>query len=76
MTSFLSEGWIDTFRYLHPKTVKYSWWSARTKARGRNIGWRIDYHTVNSEAKSRIVEAEIWDEVIGSDHCPVVLNLK
>ncbi|MEI7441230.1 MAG: exodeoxyribonuclease III [bacterium] len=76
MSSFLSEGWVDTFRHLHPQTVKYSWWSARTKARGRNIGWRIDYHTVNSDAKSRIAGAEIWDDVIGSDHCPVVLNLK
>ena len=63
MSSFLSDGWVDSFRHLYPDTVKYSWWSARTNARPRNIGWRIDYHTVNDEAKNLIKEAEIWDHV-------------
>ncbi|KAL0266211.1 UNVERIFIED_CONTAM: hypothetical protein PYX00_011929 [Menopon gallinae] len=74
MDSFLQENMIDTFRYLHPqKKEAYSWWSYRTKARQRNIGWRIDYFCVNNEAKAGIKDARILQEVLGSDHCPVQL---
>lgn len=75
MTEFLSSGWIDTFRYLYPKKVRYSWWSMRTRARDRNIGWRIDYHTVHEKDKERIIAADIKTKVLGSDHCPVSLEI-
>ena len=76
MGHFLAEGWIDTFRHFYPrKENAYSWWSARTRARERNIGWRIDYHAVNADAKVRIKGAGIQDQVMGSDHCPVTLEL-
>ena len=69
-------GWVDSFRYLHPKRVSYSWFSARTRARERNKGWRIDYHTLSKSEADRIIEAEILYNVLGSDHCPVTLNLR
>lgn len=72
----LSHGYIDTFRHIHGDTPEcYSWWSYRAGARGRNVGWRIDYFFVSEDLKERIVEAEIMDEVMGSDHCPVKLVL-
>lgn len=76
MTKFLSHGYIDTFRYLHPDEVKYTWWSYRTRARERNIGWRIDYFIVSEELRERIKEANILDDVMGSDHCPIELLMK
>lgn len=76
MTKFLGKGWLDTFRTLHPDAIKYSWWSARTRARGRNIGWRIDYHTLYNADFDQIKKAEIYDQVFGSDHCPVTLSLE
>lgn len=72
----LNEGFVDTFRYLYPEEVKYSWWSYRFKARERNAGWRIDYFLVSECLKEQIEEAEILNDVYGSDHCPVVLYLK
>jgi exodeoxyribonuclease III len=75
MNQFVQEGWVDTFRQMHPKTVRYSWWSARTRARERNIGWRIDYHTVHKSDWDRVKAADIETEVLGSDHCPVTLTL-
>jgi len=65
-------GYVDTFRFCHPDEVKYSWWSMRTRARERNIGWRIDYIYVSEDLKERLIEAEILTEVRGSDHCPIV----
>lgn len=76
MDAFLRAGWIDTWRHLHPEEVKYSWWSARTGARARNIGWRIDFHTVAKKHQQRIVAADMLNEVMGSDHCPVTLDLQ
>ena len=76
MTKFLSKGWIDSFRTLHPKAIQYSWWSARTRARDRNIGWRIDYNTLYNVDAKKIKKAEIYDQVFGSDHCPVTLSLE
>jgi exodeoxyribonuclease-3 len=76
MIEFLDSGWVDTFRYKNPdKTEAYSWWSARLNARSRNLGWRIDFHSVPEAFKGAIVEASIHDKVLGSDHCPVSLKL-
>lgn len=68
----LLEGRIDTFRYLHPEEVKYSYWSNFGKARERNAGWRIDYILISEELKEKLVESDILTEVGGSDHAPVV----
>ena len=76
MTQLLSSGFVDTFRYLYPdKTGAYSWWSYRFNARKNNAGWRIDYFIVSERLKDKIKSADIWSEVQGSDHCPVVLEL-
>lgn len=75
MTKFLSNGYTDTFRTLHPEEIKYSWWSYRARAREKNIGWRIDYFCVNDSFKSNIKSADILNEVMGSDHCPVAIEL-
>lgn len=71
----LDSGFIDTFRYLYPDVIKYSWWSYMFQARMKNAGWRIDYFVVSDDIKNRIQEAEILTEVLGSDHCPVTLEL-
>lgn len=75
-SDLLDAGFIDTWRNLNPETVKYSWWSYRFRARERNAGWRIDYFLVSNSLKDKIVSAEIHDEIIGSDHCPVELQMK
>ena len=75
-TKLLEAGFTDTFRHLHPDlTGAYSWWSYRFKARQNNAGWRIDYFLVSDRIKDRIVTASILPEVMGSDHCPVMLEL-
>lgn len=77
MTCLLNSGFIDTFRYLYPdKTDVYSWWSYMGHAREKNVGWRIDYFLVSDSLKNKIEEAEILDQVLGSDHCPVTLKIK
>ncbi|MDO4922095.1 MAG: exodeoxyribonuclease III [Phascolarctobacterium sp.] len=68
-------GFVDTFRYLHPDEVKYSWWSYMFKAREKNAGWRIDYFVVSERLKDRVRVAEIHNDVFGSDHCPVSIEL-
>ncbi len=75
MDRYLAAGLVDTFRHLHPDTVKYSWWSYRMGARERNIGWRIDYVLVSAALLPRVREAFILNEVEGSDHCPVGIVL-
>lgn len=75
-TELLAAGFTDTFRYLYPDTVKYSWWSYRMQARARNIGWRIDYFVVSNCIAGRISKAEILNEIEGSDHCPVTLEIE
>ena len=76
MPELLSAGFIDTFRYFYPdKTGEYSWWSYRFNARKNNAGWRIDYFIVSEALKERLVSASIHQEVLGSDHCPVELEL-
>ncbi|MGI6020489.1 MAG: exodeoxyribonuclease III [Lachnospiraceae bacterium] len=71
----LDAGFTDTFRYLHPDEVKYSWWSYRFKARERNAGWRIDYFLASDSVKEKIKSAEIHTQIFGSDHCPVGLDI-
>ena len=76
MTALLSSGFTDTFRYLYPdRTGAYSWWSYRFRARENNAGWRIDYFIVSDRLRDRIRRAEILSDVLGSDHCPVLLDL-
>jgi exodeoxyribonuclease-3 len=72
---FFEAGLIDTFRRLHPDAVKYTWWDMVTRARARNVGWRLDYFFVSTDLKDRVVAANIYDEVMGSDHCPISLTL-
>lgn len=75
LTRLLDAGFVDTYRHLHPDTVKYSWWSYRFKSREKNIGWRIDYFLVSRRLAEKISDAEILNDVMGSDHCPVTLTL-
>ena len=76
MSQLLASGFTDTFRYLYPdKTDAYSWWSYRFNARAKNVGWRIDYFIISDRLRDKIQGADIWSEVMGSDHCPVVLEL-
>lgn len=76
MSELLSAGFVDSFRYLHPEEIKYSWWSYRMKARERNVGWRIDYFIVSERARDKIRSAEIYNEIFGSDHCPVAIEFE
>ncbi len=77
MTELLSAGFVDTFRHLYPdRTGAYSWWSYRFNARKNNAGWRIDYFIVSRRLADRVAAAEILSDVYGSDHCPVLLELK
>ena len=72
---YVENGWIDTFRLFHPEGDRYSWWTYRFGARERNVGWRIDYFFVNEGFVDNVEDADIHDEVVGSDHCPVSLEL-
>lgn len=76
-TEVLEAGFIDTFRYFYPDmTDIYSWWSYRFSARAKNAGWRIDYFCVSDALRDRLVDAKIHTEVMGSDHCPIELEIK
>ena len=75
-TTWLDNGFTDTFRHLYPEQVTYSWWSYRFKAREKNTGWRIDYFVISQRLNERIADAKIHTEIMGSDHCPVELDLK
>ena len=76
MTALLRAGFIDSYRYLYPeKEGAYSWWSYMGRAREKNVGWRIDYFIVSESIKDKIKEATIYPEVMGSDHCPVGLEI-
>lgn len=77
MTELLNAGFIDTFRYFYPNEKdRYTWWSYMNKVRERNIGWRIDYFIVSERFKDRLVDANIHHHILGSDHCPVTLEIK
>ncbi len=73
---FIENGYTDTFRKLNEDLIKYSWWSYRFKARERNTGWRIDYHFVSNNLIDSVKDAGILNEVYGSDHCPITINLE
>lgn len=75
MTQFQNKGFIDSFRYLYPNRITYSWWSYRFRAREKNAGWRIDYFLISERLKTKIKDANILTEIYGSDHCPVELDL-
>ena len=75
MTQLLNSGYTDTFRWLYPNTVRYSWWSYRFNARANNAGWRIDYFIVSDRIRDKVTDSIIHDEITGSDHCPVELDI-
>ncbi len=75
-SALLASGFTDTFRKLYPETVTYSWWSYRFHAREKNVGWRIDYFVVSDRLADRLAGAKIHTEILGSDHCPVELDLR
>jgi exodeoxyribonuclease-3 len=72
---FTMAGFIDTFRFLHPEKIKYSWWSYRAVARDKNIGWRIDYFLISKVLGKKLQEAEIHNDAHGSDHCAVSIEI-
>ncbi len=75
MTTLLESGFVDSYRYFHPeKEGTYTWWSYMAKVRERNIGWRIDYFIVSEKLCGSLIDAEIHSEIMGSDHCPVVVE--
>jgi exodeoxyribonuclease-3 len=74
--AIVDAGFIDTFRHLHPNEVKYTWWSYMFSARARNIGWRVDYFVISPKLLKRLKNAFIIDKVMGSDHCPVSIELE
>jgi exodeoxyribonuclease-3 len=76
MDRFINAGWVDTFRVFNQEPGQYSWWSYRFNARNKNIGWRIDYFIIDENSKSRVHDAAILADVLGSDHCPVQMELK
>jgi len=75
--NYLNAGFIDTFRHLYPDTIeRYSWWSYRFNARKNNSGWRIDYFLISDILKNKLKDAKIHDDITGSDHCPVSIEMK
>ncbi|MEB3286707.1 MAG: exodeoxyribonuclease III [Vampirovibrionales bacterium] len=76
MDKFVAEGYVDTFREFNQNPAEYSWWNMRTRARERNVGWRIDYFFVSDDLRSNLYNASIEQAVMGSDHCPVTLELR
>ena len=76
MTELLEKGFVDSFRYLYPEKENcYTWWSYMMKAREKNVGWRIDYFITSNSIKNKIKESKIHSEVMGSDHCPIELDI-
>lgn len=76
ITNYINAGLVDTFRTLHPKEVRYTWWSHWGQARANNVGWRIDYFFVSKALKKNLKSAEIYEDVTGSDHCPISIGLE
>ena len=74
-TALLESGFTDSFRYLYPDTVKYSWWSYMMKAREKNVGWRIDYFVISDRLRTSLRDSFILNEIMGSDHCPVGIEI-
>lgn len=75
ITKYLGHGFVDVYRQLYPDRVQYTWWTYRFQARQRNIGWRLDYFLVSEKFVKRVVDVEINEDVLGSDHCPVTLTI-
>lgn len=75
-SSLLDSGFIDSFRYFNHNKVSYTWWSYRFSARTKNIGWRIDYFLVSENLVNKILNADIYNEILGSDHCPIGLEIE
>jgi len=75
MDNIVAADFVDTYRTMHPEKVKYSWWSYRAAARKRNIGWRIDYFLISPSLVNSVLEADILNDIMGSDHCPVLLEI-
>ena len=75
MTNFLNAGYTDTFRYFYPEEIKYSWWSYRFNSRAKNVGWRLDYFLASQDGMEPVKDAFILNDVMGSDHCPVGVDL-
>ncbi|WP_073247838.1 exodeoxyribonuclease III [Caloramator proteoclasticus] len=73
---FIENGYIDTFRYFYPEKVEYTWWSYKFKAREKNIGWRIDYHFVSKNFIDKVKDVKILTDVMGSDHCPIMIEVE
>ncbi len=76
LSRFVDAGLVDTFRYFNPDQAKYSWWSYRAGAREKNVGWRIDYFLASEAFLNRISATEIYNDILGSDHCPVGITIK
>lgn len=74
-TLLLESGFVDSFRYLYPNAIKYSWWSYRANAREKNVGWRIDYFILSPDLKDKLKDATIENDIYGSDHCPVTIRI-
>ena len=76
MTELLKAGFVDSYRYLYPEKIEYSWWSYMGHAREKNIGWRIDYFITSKDIEKNIKEAKIYTQILGSDHCPIGLEIE
>ena len=76
MTELLNAGFVDSYRYLYPEKQEYSWWSYMGHAREKNIGWRIDYFITSKDIEKNIKEAKIYTQILGSDHCPIGLEIE
>lgn len=76
LDKLIANDFIDTFRFKHPKKIKYSWWDMKTRARERNVGWRIDYFFISLGLKNKVLDSKILDDIRGSDHAPVILDLE
>ena len=75
ISNIIDAGFIDSFRFLHPNSERYTWWSHWGNARANNVGWRIDYFFISSTLRKKLVGAEIYESVFGSDHCPIAIEL-
>ena len=75
MTELLEAGFTDAYRFLYPERVEYSWWSYRFKSRERNVGWRLDYFILSDRLRDRVGRVEILTDILGSDHCPIMLEM-
>lgn len=76
MTQLLKSGFVDSYRYKYPEKIEYSWWSYMFHSREKNVGWRIDYFLVSERIAEKIIDAKIHTEILGSDHCPIELDIE